>query len=156
MKRQLILAAVFTVPALMLGIVAATVAMTVSLQGDIGMLAKRLRSTAQAEKALRTDIAVVRDELAVIQAPPAALPATQSAPAPVAPMQAAPVKAAAIQTTSLAAAIGPGRAVRASASVPPECTFRTGGSAGLMECMRQHQDRIGPIPSPQIPQPLYR
>jgi hypothetical protein len=155
MKRQLILAAVFTVPALMLGIVAATVAMTVSLQGDIGVLAKRLRGAAQAEKALRTDIAAVRDELAVIQAPPAAPPVAQPTPAPVVPMQAAPVKAAAIQP-ALAAAIGPGRAVRASASVPPECTFRTGGSAGLMECMRQHQDRIGPIPSPQIPQPLYR
>lgn len=140
--KRLMLAGVFAVPALMLGIVAATIAMIFSLQSEVGVLAKRARNSAHAEKALRAEIAAVKDELAALEAPPAATPVAESAAVPAAPRYPAPPVASAVVA----------RVVLASAQLPPECSFRPGGSAGLVECIMQQQDRIRQLAA----QSLYR
>lgn len=148
MKRRLIAVAAVSIPALCL-LAAVVVAMAFSLQADIGVLAKHARHTLRAEQDLRAEAQVVGDKLALLsqaQAEQALPPADAVQPAAVAAAD-PPARSPALRPIDVGGRRAAPTVMKARAAATPECIFRSGDSAGLMDCLRQQQDRIGPIPS---------
>lgn len=117
---------------------AVAIAMAFALRGDVSRLDGRAREVVRVQKGLRAQIAMLKDDIAVLEAPPAA------AEPPVAPVVAPPVAAPrpVIRVGRSGVSNGP-RIVPASVSAPRECVFKPGDPYGLADCIRSQQANIG-------------
>jgi hypothetical protein len=149
MKRRLIFIAAVSIPAVCLLVVATIIGTVFALQSDVGVLAKRARDALSANKAMRSEVVVLKDDLVAIDRVEKAAQPESATASPVASSASASAgdtaDATAFRVIRVAGTASV-RPVNANVAGTPECTFRSGGSAGLMDCLRQQQDRIGAIP----------
>lgn len=153
MKRKLIFVGLVLVPMLLiLGALAAAV-MAFSLRGSVDALTQEALSTRKLQKALRTEVASLGDDLdatekrrraeAKAEAEAAALALAEAQAESVPAVAAGPVVRAAPAMPMRAVKVGFTRPSRTEPLVPmPECVFKPGDSEGLTECIRSRQDQL--------------